>query len=101
MENVEYFARQTAKIILSRVSPNMPNSIRLVQTIYKCLVTHNDAVIKIIRDALNPLKTSILSQSLSALFSLVDEAFAQDEKKGSLIVEKVFKKILINFFKLF
>lgn len=78
------------KQIASRVLPSTPNVIRFVQTIYKCLVTHNDGVIKIIRDAMDPLKTAILSESLSTLFSLVDDAFAQDEKKGPLIVEKVF-----------
>ncbi|KAI1711120.1 conserved oligomeric Golgi complex subunit 5 [Ditylenchus destructor] len=81
LENVQMFARHIGKVIVSRVPANAPYSMRLVQTVYKCLVTHNDSVSKPIRDALNPLKTSILSQSLSNLFKLVDEAFVQDEKK--------------------
>jgi len=48
-----------------------------------------DSVGKPIRDALHPLKDSILHQSLSNLFELVDSAFVQHEKKSGLIVEKL------------
>lgn len=62
---------------------------KLVQTVMKCLATHSESVARPIRDALAPLKAAILSQSLATLFELVDETFAQDEKKGAVIVEKV------------
>lgn len=87
------------------MSVNTQFALKLLQTLYKCLITHPDSVSKIIRDSLSSIKISILSQSLSNLFAVVDDVFAQDEKKGSLIVEKVFlfsylKTITINFKKL-
>jgi hypothetical protein len=42
-----------------------------------------------IRDALGPLKASILAQSLENLKELVDDVFTHDDKKGIVIVEKV------------
>lgn len=77
------------KVVAHRVPANAPYAMKLVQTTMKCLATHSESVARPIRDALAPLKAAILSQSLATLFELVDETFAQDEKKGAVIVEKV------------
>lgn len=89
-ENAQAYARRVGKVIVNRVPANAPFAMRLVQTVGKCLLTHNESVAKPIRDALGPLKTSILSQSLANLFALVDETFDQEERKAAIIVEKVY-----------
>ena len=94
-DNAQAFARRVGKAIINRVPANAPFAMRLVQTVGKCLLTHNESVAKPIRDALGPLKTSILSQSLANLFAMVDETFDHEEKKAAIIVEKV-RKFLIN-----
>lgn len=88
-DNAQAFSRRVGKVIVNRVPANAPFAMRLVQTVGKCLLTHNESVAKPIRDALGPLKTSILSQSLANLFAIVDETFDQEEKKAAIIVEKV------------
>uniref|UniRef100_A0A914BUW8 Conserved oligomeric Golgi complex subunit 5 n=1 Tax=Acrobeloides nanus TaxID=290746 RepID=A0A914BUW8_9BILA len=88
-DNAQAFARRVGKAIINRVPANAPFAMRLVQTVGKCLLTHNESVAKPIRDALGPLKTSILSQSLANLFAMVDETFDQEEKKAAIIVEKL------------
>lgn len=93
MKNAQNFARSVGKIIIARVSANSPFALKLLQTLSKCLSTHPDSISKIIFDLLSSLRVSILSQSLSNLFTVVDDVFAQDEKKGLLIVEKVIYKI--------
>uniref|UniRef100_A0A914GS03 Conserved oligomeric Golgi complex subunit 5 n=1 Tax=Globodera rostochiensis TaxID=31243 RepID=A0A914GS03_GLORO len=89
MENAQQFARHVGKVITSRVPANAPYAMRLVQTIYKSLQTHTDSVAAVIRDALNPLKANILSQSLANLFSLVDQTFEQDERRDTIVVEQL------------
>jgi hypothetical protein len=51
-------------------------------------------ILRPIRDALGPLKATLLSRSLENLQALVDDVFEHDEKKGIVIVEKV-RRILV------
>ncbi|KAL3115817.1 hypothetical protein niasHT_007117 [Heterodera trifolii] len=89
IENAQQFARHVGKVITSRVPPNAPYAMRLVQTVYKCVQAHTDSVATVIRDALNPLKTSILSQSFKNLTTFVDQTFEQDERRDTIVVEQL------------
>ncbi|KAH7695617.1 COG5 protein, partial [Aphelenchoides avenae] len=94
---LEQFQLLVGKVIAHRVPANAPYAMKLVQTVMKCLATHSESVARPIRDALAPLKAAILSQSLATLFELVDETFAQDEKKGAVIVEKLSSAMKAEF----
>jgi len=88
------YAKAVGKIMMNRVLANAASdselSFRLLQTIYKSVASHsNSSACSSIKETLSPLKTSLLTQSLAKLFTLVDGVFAQDEKKASLIIEKI------------
>ncbi|CAD5206521.1 unnamed protein product [Bursaphelenchus okinawaensis] len=88
-ENALYFSNKIATILRNRMPVETEYVMRLVQTISKCLLPHPEAIVKPIRDALGPLKTAILSQSLGRLFDLVNDTFSQEDLKGPVIVEKL------------
>ncbi|CAD5209391.1 unnamed protein product [Bursaphelenchus xylophilus] len=88
-ENALYFSNKVATILRNRMPVETEYMMRLVQTVSKCLLPHAEAIVKPIRDALGPLKTAILSQSLARLFELVNDTFSQEDLKGPVIVEKL------------
>lgn len=92
MENALYFSNKVSVILRNRVPSDTENTVRLVQTINKCLLPHAEAIVKPIKDALGPLKTAILSQSLARMFEIVNDTFVQEDIKGAVIVEKVSNK---------
>lgn len=88
------FARSVAKIVHSRLTSELPCAMKLLQAISKCLSVQDESVSNTIRESLNPLKKSIMSQSLARLYSVIDEAMS-DEIKSKIIIEKV-SKLLLN-----
>ncbi|KAI6241359.1 hypothetical protein M3Y99_00362800 [Aphelenchoides fujianensis] len=89
IENAQKFSNAVASVMRQRMPTDAEYAMRLVQVVSKCLLPHSDAVAKPIRDALGPLKASILSQSLSKLFDLVNDTFLHDDTKSFVIVEKI------------
>ncbi|KAI6203216.1 hypothetical protein M3Y94_00531000 [Aphelenchoides besseyi] len=89
VENAQKFSNAVASVMRQRMPADAEYAMRLVQVVSKCLIPHSDAVAKPIRDALGPLKASVLSQSLSKLFDLVNDTFMHDDTKTIVIVEKI------------
>ncbi|TKR59993.1 hypothetical protein L596_029591 [Steinernema carpocapsae] len=71
--------KRLAKVITNRVQANADYAIKMVQTVLRVVGAHPTSIVSPLRDALSPLKQSILSQSLANLFTVVDNAFASPE----------------------
>ncbi|KAK0427643.1 hypothetical protein QR680_010342 [Steinernema hermaphroditum] len=71
--------KRLAKVITNRVQANAEYAIKMVQTVLRVVGSHPDTIVAPLRDALAPLKQSILSQSLANLFTVVDNAFTPQE----------------------
>uniref|UniRef100_A0A1I7ZEV8 Conserved oligomeric Golgi complex subunit 5 n=1 Tax=Steinernema glaseri TaxID=37863 RepID=A0A1I7ZEV8_9BILA len=71
--------KRLAKVITNRVQANADYAIKMVQSVLRVVSSHPDTIVAPLRDALAPLKQSILSQSLANLFTVVDNAFASPE----------------------
>lgn len=90
-------SKKIATIIKNRITINTKNSMRVVQTLSKTISTHNESHVKAIKDALVPIKASILSQSLAALYKKIDEIFNEEDLEYESIAEKLIFEIKIEF----
>uniref|UniRef100_A0AC35TQR7 Conserved oligomeric Golgi complex subunit 5 n=1 Tax=Rhabditophanes sp. KR3021 TaxID=114890 RepID=A0AC35TQR7_9BILA len=95
-EHINSLSKRISQIIVNRIPNNSTNSMRIVQTLSKALSAHNEIHIKPIKDALAPLKASILTQSLNNLFKKIDEVFAEEDIAYELMVEMINSEIKIE-----
>uniref|UniRef100_A0A0N5BA39 Conserved oligomeric Golgi complex subunit 5 n=1 Tax=Strongyloides papillosus TaxID=174720 RepID=A0A0N5BA39_STREA len=96
-EYIVTMSKKIATIIKNRITINAKNSMRIVQTLSKTISTHNECHVKAIKDALIPIKASILSQSLAILYGKIDEIFNEEDLQYESIAEKLIFEIKIEF----